>query len=191
MHSIGVSRYTTRRIHEMPPGQASTTWILTSMQAFLARCSAAPRQTHRRGPVMSQHTPLSITTAWTVPTAPPPRPPPGPSISNCIKQKMACRPHLDSRCVLTSDPFGAGAKTRLESSIQKFKPHLIYDSCLFPGPWCTTMGRFHTWRRKVRRWKTTPSSARVDRWNTKGLTHRSAPIFRHVKHRSTVCFFVF
>ena len=53
------------------------------------------------------------------------------SISNYIKlYKIKMAQHLDSRCVLISDPstLGAGAKTRLESSIKKFKPHLIYDS---------------------------------------------------------------
>ena len=38
--------------------------------------------------------------------------------------------HLDSRCVLLSDPstLGAGGpnQTRLESSIKKFNPHLMY-----------------------------------------------------------------
>ena len=34
--------------------------------------------------------------------------------------------HLGSRWVLLPAPFGAGGKTHLESSIQKFNPHLIY-----------------------------------------------------------------
>ena len=49
--------------------------------------------------------------------------------------KIKIAQHLDSRCVLAPAPccfsvllLGAGAKTRLESGIKKFAPHLMYDS---------------------------------------------------------------
>ena len=50
--------------------------------------------------------------------------------SNTHYMKSKRRGNLDPRCVLISDPstLGAGAKPRLESSINKFKPHLNYDS---------------------------------------------------------------
>ena len=53
-------------------------------------------------------------------------------VNHILEMKMA--QHLDSRCVLLSDPsaFDAGGKTRLESSLQTFKPHFIYG-LLFPG----------------------------------------------------------
>ena len=50
--------------------------------------------------------------------------------------KMACKQHLDSRCVLvgTRSNVGAGGKTRLKSSIEKFKPHLNYECCSMACP---------------------------------------------------------
>ena len=66
----------------------------------------------------------------------------GQSITNYLQSKWRNKQHLDSRCVLSPAPWvpstlgpstlGAGAKTRLESSINKFEPYLIYDSFL-PG----------------------------------------------------------
>ncbi len=58
------------------------------------------------------------------------------SQSHIILKKMA--QHLDSRCVLLSDPSTFGAlvvptKTRLDSSIKRFNPHSFMFACVGPA----------------------------------------------------------
>ena len=61
--------------------------------------------------------------------------------------KMACKQNLDLRCVLISDPgtLGAGAKTRLESRIKKFKftPHTVFAglNCFNAQRWPTGLSQ--------------------------------------------------